>query len=676
MLLLIAGRAHAQEADAATARVPHETFDSIRSEDHVDRARSDEAGAANVGDALEQAEHVTVQRTSSASAAPILRGLTGYRVLLLADDLRLNDALTRSGGNALLNLIDPESVERIEVVRGPASVLHGSDALGGVVRVHTRGTGAAPSAEPTAGATAYARGASAERAVRVQGAVHAVQGRLGARVSGGRGHAGELLRGGGLGEQPFTGSSDWSLASRVEAAPSGAHRLWFSHQSGHLFDVPRTDVSTPDDQQDTMNLDRDAALLGYAGRLSTLRLRAHAGLALRREFRQRRRGGTIVNERERVLSYSGSVSAVVSPWLHGNLEAGAEAVLEDIGSGGEIIAADGVITRGRGRYVDGSRYDSYALYALLTHSLTDRLLLLAGARATLVSARAPVDPLFDPAIGRALQLDRRLFGVVGSAGTRYDLNDELALSVSLLSGFRAPNLEDFQALGGGARGFAIPNPELDEERSFTLETGLKLNTRAWQASAFVFGSLLTGLIERVPSTWQGMTEIDGERVQTPENASRSMLLGAELSLVRRTDGGAYAGVAATTTYGETVRPSDDGRDVDEPASKVPPPIFAVQVGFDRPDLPYWAQAVVQTQLPQARLSESDRNDVRICEDGPEDCEQVDGYAVLTLRAGLRLAPGTMLALALENALDAGYKTYASGAYAPGRNVTLAVRGSL
>ena len=66
---------------------------------------------------------MVVQRTSSASAAPIVRGLTGNRVLLMLDDLRLNDPLTRPGGHALLNLIDPESVERIELIRGPASVI-------------------------------------------------------------------------------------------------------------------------------------------------------------------------------------------------------------------------------------------------------------------------------------------------------------------------------------------------------------------------------------------------------------------------------------------------------------------------------------------------------------------------------------------------------------------------
>jgi len=76
------------------------------------------------------------------------------------------------------------------------------------------------------------------------------------------------------------------------------------------------------------------------------------------------------------------------------------------------------------------------------------------------------------------------------------------------------------------------------------------------------------------------------------------------------------------------------------------------------------------------LSESDRLDVRLCEDGPDDCERVAGYVNLALRAGLRLDESIAITLAADNLLDEAYKSYASGAYAPGRNLVLGVRGSL
>jgi len=671
-----AGRA--QQDYEATARLTRDDFESARSEAQVSQEQSDRAAAGSVGDGLERAPGVVVQRTSSASAAPIVRGLTGNRVLLVLDDLRLNDPLTRPGGHALLNLIDPESVERIEVIRGPASVIYGSDALGGVVHVRTHETDAAPTREKSAGGSVYARAASAEQAARLQGSLRAALGPLGARISGGRGHASELIRGGTLGEQRFTGHDDWSFASRLELAPSKRHRVSLAHQSGHLWDAPRTDVSTPEDRQTTEQLDRESMLFGYRGQFpgpARVRLRAYAGLVLRREWRQRLREGEVGNERDRVLGYHAGVRVALAPFKTSSLEVGAETVFEGIASSSETIAG-GMTTRERGRYVDDSRYDTYGVYALWSQELSSKWTALAGARATLVSARAPIDPLFDPEIGRARRLDRQLFGVVGSLGVRWDIARELSWMASLLSGFRAPNLEDFQALGGGARGFTVPNPELDEERSWTAETGVKWNDSGWELDGYLFGSLLTGLIERVPSEFDGMTGIDGARVQSPENASRSLLLGTELSVLRRLPIGVFGGVSAFATWGETVRPDADGNDVTEPASKVPPPIFALQSGFQQRSLPYYLQTALTFSLPQSRLSESDRNDVRICEDGPEGCDREPGWVDLSVRTGLELDEALLIVVAIENIFDAGYKTYASGAYAPGRNFMLALRGTL
>lgn len=686
LVLVVAAGAAAQadeksataETYTATARLAREQFDSTLSETSVAREQGDRAAAGEVGDRLELAEGVVVQRTSSASAAPIVRGLTGNRVLLMQDQLRLNDSLTRPGGNALLNLVDPESVERVEVIRGPASVLYGSDALGGVVQVRTYKSGARPEMAKEADATAYARGASAERAGRVQGAVRGLLGPFGARVSGGYGHAGKVLRGGDLGEQPFTGHEAWSAAWRIDAAPFRRHGLSLSYQSGHLLDTPRTDLSTPDDRRDTKSLDRDAAVLDYSGYfagVNHLQLKSYLGLSLRREWRQRRRSEGVENERDRVLGYTAGLNAVVSPSSRSSLDVGAEAVLENVGSGTEIIDENGAVTRERGRYVDDSRYNTYALYALFSYTLSDSWTALAGVRGTLIDAWAPVDPLFAPDIGIERQLDRRMFGVVGSVGVRLDVSETLSWTAGLLGGFRAPNLEDFQALGGGSRGYTIPNPELDEERSWTLETGVKWDERHWQLEAYVYGSLLTDLIERIATEFNGLTEMDGERLQTPTNASRGVLLGTELSVSRRFDFGLRTGVAAFATWGVTERPDADGDQMSEPASKVPPPIGALLVGFDPTGTPLWSEARLVGALPQWRLSEGDKNDVRICENGPDGCDNADGWVDITLRVGLRLAKTLLLSIGVENLLDSGYKTYASGAYAPGRNFTAALRGS-
>jgi iron complex outermembrane recepter protein len=63
---------------------------------------------------------------------PVLRGLTGDRILVLQDGQRVSDL---SGADDHALTLDPLAAQRIEVVRGPASLLYGTNALGGVVNV-------------------------------------------------------------------------------------------------------------------------------------------------------------------------------------------------------------------------------------------------------------------------------------------------------------------------------------------------------------------------------------------------------------------------------------------------------------------------------------------------------------------------------------------------------------
>ena len=69
---------------------------------------------------------------------PQIRGQRGQRILLLEDGLRLNNFRRQQDFGELPALVDVTGVERVEVVRGPASVLYGSDAIGGVVNIITR----------------------------------------------------------------------------------------------------------------------------------------------------------------------------------------------------------------------------------------------------------------------------------------------------------------------------------------------------------------------------------------------------------------------------------------------------------------------------------------------------------------------------------------------------------
>lgn len=85
--------------------------------------------------ALREETGVFVQQTSSGHGSPTIRGFTGQSNVYLLDGVRFNTASWRSGPSQYFAWVNGDSVDRIEVVRGPGSVGYGSDALGGTINV-------------------------------------------------------------------------------------------------------------------------------------------------------------------------------------------------------------------------------------------------------------------------------------------------------------------------------------------------------------------------------------------------------------------------------------------------------------------------------------------------------------------------------------------------------------
>ncbi|MFT7487221.1 MAG: hemoglobin/transferrin/lactoferrin receptor protein, partial [Candidatus Paceibacteria bacterium] len=104
----------------------------------VDGERLRETGERSLPRALAKATGAAIQESNLGGGAPVLRGLLGGRILIVVDGVRLNDSTTRLGPNQSLAGIDPEIVDKVEILRGPASVLYGSDAIGGVILIWTR----------------------------------------------------------------------------------------------------------------------------------------------------------------------------------------------------------------------------------------------------------------------------------------------------------------------------------------------------------------------------------------------------------------------------------------------------------------------------------------------------------------------------------------------------------
>ena len=153
---------------------------------HQEELRND--ASISVAHSLVNLAGVRSVSTGMQIGKPMIRGLYGARVLTLEDGMRLEDY---SWSDEDAPAIDARLAQRVEVIRGPASVLYGSDAMGGVVNV-------IPEALLSTAVGTRVQHVSAE----VYGASNNYEGGVSARVDGANGRIGWRLAGTGR----FSGS--------------------------------------------------------------------------------------------------------------------------------------------------------------------------------------------------------------------------------------------------------------------------------------------------------------------------------------------------------------------------------------------------------------------------------------------------------------------------------------
>lgn len=90
---------------------------------------------STIGATLSESPGVAMRSLGPGPARPVIRGLDGDRVVVLEDGQRMGDLSSQSADHGVP--INPAAAKRIEVVRGPATLLYGANAIGGLVNVIT-----------------------------------------------------------------------------------------------------------------------------------------------------------------------------------------------------------------------------------------------------------------------------------------------------------------------------------------------------------------------------------------------------------------------------------------------------------------------------------------------------------------------------------------------------------
>lgn len=109
-----------------------QTFQSVVSLDSLDLAQKD---VTSIGEVLDKEPGVAKRSFGPGSARPVIRGFDGDRVLIMQDGISTGALSSQSGDHG--EPINTLTLERLEVVKGPATLLYGSSAIGGAVNAVT-----------------------------------------------------------------------------------------------------------------------------------------------------------------------------------------------------------------------------------------------------------------------------------------------------------------------------------------------------------------------------------------------------------------------------------------------------------------------------------------------------------------------------------------------------------
>jgi hemoglobin/transferrin/lactoferrin receptor protein len=102
----------------------------------ISTARIDQQSWTGVPDILASQPGVTLARDGIWASSVNIRGLSEQRLVTLVDGNRIETATDVAGA---LSMVDVNDIERIEIVKGAASAIYGTGAMGGIINIHTRG---------------------------------------------------------------------------------------------------------------------------------------------------------------------------------------------------------------------------------------------------------------------------------------------------------------------------------------------------------------------------------------------------------------------------------------------------------------------------------------------------------------------------------------------------------
>lgn len=666
-------------------------------------------------DLLSQTGAVFIQKSQLGGGSPMIRGFATNRVLLVADGVRMNNAIYRSGNLQNIISIDPLSTESAEVIFGPGSLIYGSDAIGGVMDFHSLEARFSKNKKLMVKGSALGRYSSANRENTLHADLNLGREKWSLLTSVTYSRFDDLKMGKNGGQdsylrpqyvqrvnnrdsiftnanpriQRFSGYDQLNLLQKIRYRPNENWDIQYSFTHAVTGDAPRYDrliqyrngalrfaewnYGPMKWNMHILNLLNTRKTGIYEDARLTVSYQDYEESRIDRTRNSNNRN--IQTEQVKAISVNLDANKKIG---RGLLFYGLEYVHNKVGSRGERInistgARNGAVSR----YPDGSTWNTAGIYGSYKINLQPKLTLTSGLRFSYNTLDATFDKTYIQfPYSKAALRDGAL---TGNAGIVYRPAESWQLNGNISSGFRMPNVDDIGKLFESAPGnITIPNPDLGAEYAWNFEAGI-IQTRQgkYRFELTGFHSILTNAIVRRPALFDGQDSILFDnvlsRVEALQNVAKATVTGLQVS--------AEVNLSRTLTV-QTHANWINGKETDEakneqvPLRHAPPFYGSTALKFRKNKLSAELNSQYNSQISNENLAPSEQAKTDIYAKDATGKPYSPGWYTLNLKGSYQVTPNLLLTTGWENISNQRYRPYSSGIVAAGSNFIFSVRASL
>ena len=688
---------------------------------------------AKTGADILQLASVRLQKSQGGGGSPVLRGFEANRVLLVIDGVRMNNAIYRSGHLQNAITIDPNNIERAEIIFGASSVAYGSDALGGVIHYYTKTPEFSNKnlkkyrifSQYNSASNSFLQHSETMLSRKNIASFTGISYSFFGDIAMGKNRTHNYENWGKVflysknspdnyyanphtNDKPHiqknTAYSQWDIMQKLRYKFKKENIITVNIQFSKSSDIPRFDKLNEKTREELRFAEwyygpQKRILISpqlrlYPNKKIVDKIKLIAAYQDIEESRINRRFNSLTKnfqiEKVKVWSFNADFETYINSNV---LNYGLEIIHNNVAStaysknliieGNNVIGLENSLPIPTRYPSNGSAYNTAAIYTNFRKQLIKKLFLNIGSRYSYVNTKASWNEtaLIDSNLD---QLNANNQAVNFSIGTVYKPFKNLQFNFLVASGFRSPNIDDLGKIRENNGFLLVPNPNIKPEYVYNYDLGIIYFSKNKKNYIVLrgFQTDLRNYIRRANYSIEGDTTTkdintiiyDGEEVLTQANINteKEKIWGGDIEIKWKKND--FLSFNGKFTFTNAEKNQKYG-----PLPSILPFFGTLEIQYKNKKL--W------TNLSYIFNSSKKPNDFsRTGEDGleetpiinPNASEDIKKYAgtpkwaIFNLATVYNYNKNVIFRLGIENIFDIHYKTFASGISQPGRNFYLGI----